>query len=91
MGYDRGDSFLFDFEPNGIPFGSEKRKENCHYDHIPFNVEGNRNIVFSVYAALWDLRICSEEWGALREKVNIISTLHIEYIVRLHTIQKNEI
>ena len=21
MGYDRGDSFLFDFEPNGIPFG----------------------------------------------------------------------
>ena len=21
MGYDRGDSFLFDFEPNGFPFG----------------------------------------------------------------------
>ena len=21
MGYDRGDSFPFDFEPNGIPFG----------------------------------------------------------------------
>ena len=25
MGYDRGDSFPFDFEPNGIPFGSENR------------------------------------------------------------------
>ena len=25
MGYDRGDSFHFDFEPNGIPFGSKKK------------------------------------------------------------------
>ena len=49
MGYDRGDSFPFDFEPNGIPFGSENRKENCHHDHIPFNKEGNGNIVFSVH------------------------------------------
>ena len=24
MGYDRGDSFPFDFELNGIPFGSKK-------------------------------------------------------------------
>ena len=23
MGYDRGDSFPFDFEPNGFPFGSK--------------------------------------------------------------------
>ena len=23
MGYDRGDSFPFDFEPDGIPFGSK--------------------------------------------------------------------
>ena len=28
MGYDRGDSFPFDFEPNGDPFRSENRKEN---------------------------------------------------------------
>ena len=26
----------------------QNRKENCHYDHIPFNVKGNGNIVFSV-------------------------------------------
>ena len=25
MGYDRGDSFLFDSEPNGIPFGSKSK------------------------------------------------------------------
>ena len=25
MGYDRGDSFPFDFEPNGIPFGSNSK------------------------------------------------------------------
>ena len=25
MGYDRGDSFSFDFEPNGIPFGSKSK------------------------------------------------------------------
>ena len=27
----------------------QNRKENCHHDHIPFNVKGNGNIVFSVY------------------------------------------
>ena len=25
MGYDRGDSFPFDFEPNGNPFGSKSK------------------------------------------------------------------
>ena len=25
MGYDRGDSFSFDFEPNEIPFGSKSK------------------------------------------------------------------
>ena len=48
MGYDRGDSFPSDFKPNGIPFGS-KSKATCHHDHIPFNVKGNGNIVFSVH------------------------------------------
>ena len=49
MGYGPGDSFPFDFEPNGIQFGS-KLKGNCNYDHIPFNVKGTGNIVFSVYS-----------------------------------------
>ena len=48
MGYDRGDSFPFDFETNGIPFDSENQKENYHHDHIPLKFKGNENIVFSV-------------------------------------------
>ena len=27
MGYDRGDSFPFDFEPNAFPFGSESKRK----------------------------------------------------------------
>ena len=27
MGYDRGDSFPFDFEPNGVPFGSKSKRK----------------------------------------------------------------
>ena len=52
MEYDRGDSFPSNFELNGIPFGLENRKENCHYDLIPFNVKGNGNIVYSVKTVL---------------------------------------
>ena len=48
MGYDRGDSFPFNFEPNGIQFGSENWKKNFHHDHIPFNVKGNGILVFLV-------------------------------------------
>ena len=57
MGSDRGDSFPFDFERNGIPFGSENRKENCHHDHISFNVKGNGNIVFSIYTRRKNTRV----------------------------------
>ena len=28
---------------------AQNRKENCHHDHIPFNVKGIGTIVFSVY------------------------------------------
>ena len=34
----------------------QNRKENCNHDHIPFNVKGNGNIVFSVW------RIFQIEW-----------------------------
>ena len=47
MGYDHGDSFPIYFEPNGVPFGSN-RIENCHHDHIPFDDKGIGNLVFSV-------------------------------------------
>ena len=48
MGYDRGNSFPFDFKPNGTPFGSENRNENFRHDYIPFNGKGNGIRVFSV-------------------------------------------
>ena len=48
MGYDRGDSFIFNFKPNGIHL-VQNRKENCHHNYIPFIVKGNGKIVFSVY------------------------------------------
>ena len=31
----------------------QDRKENCHHDHIPFNVKGIGSIVFSVYGWPW--------------------------------------
>ena len=30
----------------------QNRKENCHHDHISFNLKGNGNIVFSVYTVV---------------------------------------
>ena len=57
MGYDRGDSFPFDFEPSGNSLVS-KSKENYHHDPIPFNVEGNGNIVFSVYRTQTHTNMC---------------------------------
>ena len=49
MGYDRSDSFLSIL--NQMDFHLvQNRKENFRYDHIPFNVEGNGNIVFSVHS-----------------------------------------
>ena len=47
MGYDRGDTFLS--ISNQMEFHLvQNRMENCHHDHIPFNLKGNGNIVFSV-------------------------------------------
>ena len=37
MGYDRGDSFLFDFEPNGILFGSKSKGKLSPRSHFENN------------------------------------------------------
>ena len=50
MGYDGGESFHFDFEPNGVPLDSENLKENCNHDHVPFNLKGN--IAFSDFSVI---------------------------------------
>ena len=42
---------MIDFEPNEIPFDYEADGilENCHCDHIPFLLEGTKNIILRVY------------------------------------------
>ena len=52
MGYDRGDSFPLDFEPNGIPFGS-KSKGKLSPRSYRIQCEKKGNTVFSV----WEGRI----------------------------------
>merc|ERR1719154_954977 len=39
----------------------QNRRENCHHDHIPFNVKGNRIRVFSVCVVLK----AHDIWGAI--------------------------
>ena len=48
MEYDRGDSFKLCFEPNIEFYSVQDRKENCHRDHIPFNLKGNGNLFLRV-------------------------------------------
>ena len=43
----------------------QNRKENCHRDHIPFNVRGNGNIILSVQRAPIS-RIAVRETGVSR-------------------------
>ena len=45
MGYDRGDSFPFDFEPNGIPFGT-KMKGKLSPRSYPFQYENKTKYSF---------------------------------------------
>ena len=45
MGYDRGDSFPFDFEPNGIPFDS-KSKGNLSLRSYPIQCERKWKLSF---------------------------------------------
>ena len=56
------------FEPNG----NSSWFKNCHHDHIPFNVKGNRKIVFSV--------ITDGKWLGFKERQGVWDTLKlIEY------------
>ena len=66
MGCDCSESFPFDFEPNGNPFGS-KSKGNCRYDHIPFNVEGNGNIVSGSSDSLFEAKRCGRNQLVMEE------------------------
>ena len=60
MGYDRGDSFPFDFLNQMEIHLVKNWKENCDHDHIPFSLKGKGNIVFSVWL--------SEIWRVFRHQ-----------------------
>ena len=49
MGYDRGDSFPSDFEPNGIPFGS-KSKGNLSPPSDPIQFQRKGKYSFLIVA-----------------------------------------
>ena len=52
MGYGGcGDSFPFNFEPNGILFGL-KSKGKLSPQPYPFDLKGNGNTVFAVHAII---------------------------------------
>ena len=51
MGYNRGDSFPFDFEPNGISFGS-KSKGKLSPRSYPIQCERKWNTIFLSVAAI---------------------------------------
>ena len=51
--------FLFNFERTEF-YLVQNRKENCHHDHIPFNVKGNENLVFSVQVLMY-----RESWSEI--------------------------
>ena len=64
MGYDRGNSFPFDFEPNENPFGS-KSKEKLSPRSYPIQFDRKSNTSFLSAAlfvirlrCLWQLLIC---------------------------------
>ena len=61
--------FLSIFWTKWISICVQNRKENCHYDHIPFNFKGNRIRVFSVNPTLAKTRAFREPgimWAQLR-------------------------
>ena len=52
---------------------AKNRKENCHYDHIPFNVKGNGNIILSayvygIYVASFETMLCIKESSLLTQE-----------------------
>ena len=67
MGYDRGDSFPFDYEPNGIPFGSENRKEKLSPRSYPIHCERKWKYSFLSVETLPDRKTVTDRLIAVRE------------------------
>ena len=90
MGYDRGDSFPFDFESNGIPFGlkSKGKLSPWSIDHIPFNFKVKGNIIFSVYATWNSIKIW-KRWSLIALHICIANAQHyFSWLVSVSRIPK---
>ena len=73
MGYDHGDSFPFDFEPNGIPFGS-KIKEKLSPRSYPIQFERKWKYSFLSLTSLYTVA-CSTGI-VVREVMTITNIIH---------------
>ena len=58
----------------------QNRKENCHHDHIPINLKGNGNIVFSVHdaRALEEIRY---QHNSFKRSPNILGNEHLSAVI----------
>ena len=52
----------------------QNQKENCHHDHIRFNVKGNGNIVFSLYVKRKAERNNKRQKNSISAKLNLTSS-----------------
>ena len=57
----------------------QNRMENCHHDHIPLNLKGNGNIVFSVYAP-------QPVFTWIRATTQETMLLHVKFSLKEHLI-----
>ena len=59
MGYDCGDSFPFDFEPNGIPFGS---KSEGKLSPRPYPIQCERKGKYGFLSVAGLRHECASRW-----------------------------
>ena len=86
MGYDRGDSFPFDFEPNGIPFGSKsigklsprsypiQCERNRKYSFLGVGTKQERALQYGVAVSTQPSLICVEIYTFLCRMYTCVST-----------------
>ena len=63
----------------------QNQLENCHHDHIPFNVKGSGNIVFSVHQQLIAATRCSIASNPLKLPCIFIQTSEIVKTIAFQT------
>ena len=85
MGYDRGDSFSFDFEPNGIQFSSKSKGKRSPRSY-PIQCERNWKTVLSVMQSRVYTQSCPigcTRWQTLSNSCQIKSNWIIFVILQL--------